>query len=223
MSNTVTTAQPANTDLEATVREQLDGDASIDASRIKIEAEGGMVVLSGVVHSLHQKLRAGEDTTRLTGVKSVTNHLIVNKSEEHVSDTDLRAKAQAGLDANGLVPKGAVKVAVSDGWVTLTGNVHHYYERQAAEHVIRHLSGIQGMSSNVSVAKDPTANVSESITAALNRVATVDAKAVNVSDTDGVVTLTGTVKNVAEKEEAERAASTAPGVVSVTNDLVVAG
>jgi osmotically-inducible protein OsmY len=38
-----------------------------------------------------------------------------------------------------------------------------------------------------------------------------------------VVTLTGTVHNIAEKEEAERAAAAAPGVVSVKNELVVSG
>ena len=43
-----------------------------------------------------------------------------------------------------------------------------------------------------------------------------------MTDLGGSVTLKGSVKNLVEKQEAERAASAAPGVVSVTNDLVVA-
>lgn len=213
----------SNAELEAIVREQLNGDASIDASRIKINADGTSVVLSGVVDTLHQKMRAAEDARRLTGVHDVHNDLIVSKSHERVSDADLKATAQAGLDANGLVPKDALTVSASDGWITLTGNVRHYHQRQAAEHVIRHLTGVQGVTDKVTVSKDPGVDVSRAISWGLSHSATVDADAVKVTDTDGAVTLTGTVKNVAEKEEAERAASSAPGVVSVKNELAVTG
>jgi osmotically-inducible protein OsmY len=212
----------SNTALETNVRDQLSGDARVDASRIKIDADGGVVVLSGVVDSLHEKLRAAEDVMRLTGVRELRNDLVVNTSHVRVSDRDLRATAQAGLDANDLVPKDTLTVRVKDGWVTLSGNVRHYYQRQEAERVIRHLSGVQGLTSNVTVAKDPTVDVSKAITAAFERNAVLDAQKVTVTDVGGVVTLSGTVKNLAEKEEAERAASAAPGVVSVTNNLVVA-
>ena len=67
-----------------------------------------------------------------------------------------------------------------------------------------------------------TVDVSKAITAAFERNAVLDAEQVTVTDVGGVVTLSGTVKNLGEKEEAERAASAAPGVVSVTNNLVVA-
>jgi osmotically-inducible protein OsmY len=213
----------ANADLEGIVRDQLNGDASLDASRVKIHADGNSVVLSGVVDTLHQKLRAAEDARRLTGVHDVHNELIVNKSHAQVSDADLRATAQAGLDANGLVPKNALTISVSDGWITFTGNVRHYYQREAAENVVRHLTGVQGVTDDITVSKDPAVDVSKVISGSLSRSATVDADAVKVNDTNGAVTLTGTVKNVAEKEEAERAASSAPGVVSVKNELAVTG
>jgi osmotically-inducible protein OsmY len=212
----------SDTALETNVRDQLSGDARVDASRIKIDADGGVVVLSGVVDSLHEKLRAAEDVMRLTGVRELRNDLVVNTSHMRVPDRDLRATAQAGLDANDLVPKDTLTVRVEDGWVTLSGNVRHHYQRQEAERVIRHLSGVQGFTSNVTVANDPTVDVSKAITAAFERNAVLDAEQVTVTDVGGVVTLSGTVKNLAEKEEAERAASAAPGVVSVTNNLVVA-
>jgi len=213
----------SNTELEGTVHDQLAGDSHIDASRIKIHADGTSVSLSGVVDTLHQKLRAEEDTRRLTGVHHVSNDLIVNKSHDRVPDADLKATAQAGLDANGLVPKDVIRIGVSDGWITLTGNVRHYHQRQAAEHVVRHLTGVQGVTDDVTVSKDPAADVSKAISGALSRTATVDADSVKVTDEDGAVTLTGTVRNIAEKEEAERAASAAPGVISVKNNLAVTG
>jgi osmotically-inducible protein OsmY len=184
----------SNPELEANVRDQLTGDASLDSSRVKVDADGTSVVLSGVVDSLHQKLRAAEDAGRLTGVHAVRNDLIVNKAHDRVADADLKATAQAGLDANGLVPKDALTVTVDDGWITLAGNVRHYYQRQAAEHVVRHLSGVQGMTDKVTVSKDPAADVAKTIGSALTHHAAVDAGAVKVTDTDGAVTLTGTVK-----------------------------
>ena len=212
----------SNTKLEANVRDQLLGDASIESSRIKIEAEASTVILSGLVDTLHQKLRAGEDASRLTGVNHVRNDIIIDKSHERVPDADLRATAQAGMDANGLVPKGALTINVADRWITLTGNVRHHYQRRAAEHVARRLTGVQGLTDNLTVSKDPSVDVSEAISAALSRDAAVNAKTVQVTDTGGAVTLSGTVKTFAEKQEAERSASASPGVVAVKNNLVVA-
>ena len=48
------------------------------------------------------------------------------------------------------------------------------------------------------------------------------ADGITVTDHAGVVTLDGTVRSHAESLEAERAAGMAPGVVQVTNNLIVA-
>jgi osmotically-inducible protein OsmY len=65
--------------------------------------------------------------------------------------------------------------------------------------------------------------VSKDIASSLTRNATVDANRIKVSDDGGVVTLTGTVRSYTERQEAERAAWTAPGVTSVNDELVITG
>ena len=88
--------------------------------------------------------------------------------------------------------------------------------------MIRHLSGVQGFTSNVTVANDPTVDVSKAITAAFERNAVLDAEQVTVTDVGGVDPQPEAVKNLAEKEEAERAASARAGCRRPYHNLVVA-
>jgi osmotically-inducible protein OsmY len=211
----------SNAQVTRDVLDELLWDDTIDASRITVTADDGHVVLGGTVDYFHEKWNAGEDARRIYGVQDVVNDITVDTAERKVRDDDLSLSAHAALDANSLVPKGKIRIAVSDGWVAMSGNVHHYYERQAAEYVIRHLPGLAGFTDDVTVSRDPGVSVSDGISDSLVRNAAVDANNVKVSDSDGNVTLSGTVRSYAEKQEAVRAAWLAPGVTSVDDQLVI--
>jgi osmotically-inducible protein OsmY len=211
----------SNAQVTRDVLDELLWDDTIDASRITASADDGRVVLGGKVNFFHEKWSAGEDARRITGVREVVNDIEVDLGTRDLFDDDLASSARAALDANGLVPKGSVKIAVTDGWVAMSGNVHHYYERQAAELVIRHLRGIAGFTDDVTVSSDPGVAVSEGISDALTRNAAVDANSIKVSDSGGNVTLSGTVRSYAEKQEAVRSALMAPGVVNVDDQLTI--
>jgi osmotically-inducible protein OsmY len=211
----------SNAQVTRDVLDELLWDDSIDASRITVTTDDGRVVLGGTVNYFHEKWNAGEDAQRINGVREVVNEIAVDTAERKVLDDDLAKSAQAGLDANNLVPKGKIRIDVSDGWVAMSGNVHHYYERQAAEFVVRHLRGLAGFTDDVTVSQDPGAEVSEGITGSLVRNAAIDANSIKVSDSGGNVTLSGTVRSYAEKQEAVRSAWLAPGVVSVDDQLAI--
>jgi osmotically-inducible protein OsmY len=210
-----------STNLGKDVLDELLADKSLDASRINVTIDGANVLLSGSVRTLHEKDDAGTDTWRVRGVHDVTNNLTVDADAERVLDDDLVTSARAGLEANALVPKGSVAVTAADGWMTLTGTVRHSYQRLAAEHVVRHLRGLQGLTDNVEVVKEQAKDLAERISGSLARNGALDADRVKVADLDGAVTLSGTVHSGGEKQEAERAAWRTDGVVSVKNKLVV--
>jgi osmotically-inducible protein OsmY len=211
----------SNAQVTRDVLDELLWDDTIDASHITVTVDDGKVVLGGTVDSFHEKWNAGEDASRVLGVRDVVNEITVDMAARTVLDEDLATSARAGLDANGLVPDGAIKIDVSDGWVAMSGNVHHYYERQAAEHVIRHLRGLAGFTDSVTVSQDPADGVASGIADSLVRNAAVDANGIKVTDSGGAVRLEGTVRSYAEKQEAVRSAWLAPGVVSVDDQLVI--
>jgi osmotically-inducible protein OsmY len=63
--------------------------------------------------------------------------------------------------------------------------------------------------------------VERAIKSAFKRSAVVDANKIRVETAGSNVELSGNVRNLAEREEAERAAWAAPGVFSVDNQLTV--
>jgi osmotically-inducible protein OsmY len=213
----------SNAQITRDVLDELLWDDRLDASDVTVTADDGTVVLGGTVTYYHEKWNAGEDANRIVGVRTVVNDIAVDTVARDTKDHELVASARAGLDANGLVPKGTVSVTAEDGRIVMSGNVHHYYELQAAEHVIRHLRGMTDFTDLVTVSQDPGAAVSEGIADSLVRNAAVDADMIKVTDDRGNVTLSGTVRSYAEKEEARRAALVAPGVISVEDQLVVGG
>src|SRR4029079_7057842 len=136
----------SNAQVTRDVLDELLWDDRIDASRITVTEDDGTVVLGGTGDHYQHKWNASEDAQRVVGVRAVCNEIAVDAAARKVLDDELAAAARAGLDANGLVPDNAINIAVSDGWVTMTGNVHHHYELEAAEHVVRHLRGLSGFS-----------------------------------------------------------------------------
>jgi osmotically-inducible protein OsmY len=137
-------------------------------------------------------------------------------------DRDIGQTAVQSLEWDIEVPD-TVKIRVDQGWLTLDGEVRWQYEKSAAERAVRNLKGVRGVTNLITI-KPPTVtpfDVSKKIKDALRRAAEQDADRVIVSASDGNVMLSGTVKTFAEREDAERAAWSAPGVRNVDDRILV--
>jgi len=213
----------SNTELQRTVEDELKWNPSIDSSHIGVTVKDGIVTLTGYVTSYFQKKKAESLVKHLANVKAVVDELelkLPNSAQR--SDLDLAESALEVLKLNILVPAGKILVTVDNGWISLDGVVDWQYQRTAAEDAIKYLTGVRGISNNVTVKSTVhPADVKAKIQNALIRNAQIDASHITVDTVNGKATLAGHVRSWIEKEQAEAAAWSAPGISKVENRISI--
>lgn len=210
-------------ELRTDIVAELSWDPSIRHEDIATAVKDGVVTLAGTVDTFAQRYSAERAVERVKGVKAIANDLIVKlPGAMERSDADLAHAAVNALRWNIQVPDERIQVKVTKGWLTLEGEVDRYYEKEAADGAVRYLVGVRGVSNMITLRAMPTkADVKQRIRTSLTRQAELDADHITV-ETDGPrITLGGTVRSVAERRDAERAAWNAPGVTNVENTITV--
>jgi len=143
-------------------------------------------------------------------------------SEHTRTDSDIAAAVLAAMKWNVFVPT-TVTAKVERGIVTLAGQVHWNYQRDAAEHAVRYLTGVISVYNNILLKPENASveKVNEKVGAALQRQATADAKSIHVEATGGKVTLSGHASSWQSIKDASWAAWAAPGVTEVVDKMTV--
>jgi osmotically-inducible protein OsmY len=209
--------------LQDNVQAALDWDPSIDVTDVGVTVDQGVVTLRGVVKTYSEVAAAERVALGVYGVKALANDLkvrIVNGNER--TDSDIALAAVNAIKWNTLIPSDKVSVSVSEGWITLKGDLDWQFQREAAGRAVRDLIGVVGVTNNINVRqKVRIADVESKFITALKRSAEGDARRIHVGATDGKVVLTGNVRSWAERQEARRAAWSAPGVTDVDDRIAV--
>jgi osmotically-inducible protein OsmY len=210
-------------ELRTDIIAELSWDASVRDEDIATAVKEGVVTLAGIVDTYAQRYAAERAIERVIGVKAIVNDLTVKlPGAMERSDADIAHAAVNALRWHAQVPAERIQVKVANGWLTLEGEVDRYYQKEAAEHAVRYLTGVKGVSNVITLRATPTpADIKQRIRSSIKRQAELDAEQVTVETSGSRVTLRGTVRSLAERRDAERAVWNAPGVTRVENDIKV--
>lgn len=210
-------------DLQQNIQNALDWEPSVEATDIGVSVDNGVATLRGDVQSFAEKEAAERVTLRVYGVRAVANDLNVRiPTSAERSDSDIAQAALNALRWHTSVPEKNLTVVVRNGWITLSGAVDWQFQKEAAARAVRDLTGVRGVTDGVVVRPSLKAgDVRDKIEAAFRRSAEIDARRVNVTVQDSKIVLSGNVRSFAERQEAEKAAWAAPGVVQVDDRLTI--
>ena len=221
----VMTETKTDQEIQRNVLDELKWDARVQPNEIGVAVKDGIVTLTGWVDSYTKKWAAEEAAHRVKGVRAVANDIEVRiPTMAERTDADIAGAVTRAIEWDAMVPTEKVKVTVSKGWVTLEGAVEWQFEKEAAERAARRITGVRGVTNLIRVqpsTPSPT-DIKQRIEAALLRDAETDAQRIQVEVNGSNVTLRGTVRSYAEKQEAARVAWSGPGVKAVENQIQVA-
>src|SRR3989475_4772848 len=181
-------------EIQRDVLAELKWDPRLQPNEIGVIVKDGIVTLTGSVDSYLKKWAAEEAAHRVRGVKAVANDVEVRlPGAGQRTDADIAAAAVRALEWDAFVPVDKLDITVSNGWVTLKGEVEWQFQKEDAERVIRRLSGVRGVTNLIIVKPRLTpTELKDKIEQALVRSAELDPKRITGGGQGSKVILKGT-------------------------------
>jgi len=202
---------------------ELEWEPGVREEAIGVTVHEGTVTLMGKVSAYFEKQAAVTAAKRVAGVRAVADEIEVWLPEDMVgTDEDIAHRIARIFEWNAQIPQDGIRAEVSEGVVTLTGEVDWNFQRDEAERQVERLIGVVSVFNEIGI-RDRTSpdDVKGRIVETLHRYADLEASRLHVSSEDGTVTLSGEVGNFDEMDKIEEAAWAVPGVKMVVNQLTV--
>lgn len=209
--------------LQNDVLEALQGEPLTATSEINVIVSHGIVTLTGKVDHFSKKFQAENTVRNLIGIKEVIDNIEVSiNSWEQKNDIEITAELLSVFRWNWNTLNNTIKVNVINSWVTLSGELEWNYQREAAKKVASNLIGVKGVTNLITIKPNDGIELNKTaLEHALKSHVALDVSDIIVAVSDCDVMLKGSVDTWYQKELAGRIAWKAPGVVTVTNELVI--
>jgi len=205
-----------------------------ESYEVDVAVDQGRVTLTGTVQSWQEKQFAERIAKSVKSVKSVDNQITINYAAPR-ADGEILQDVEGALGWDRYIDDGLIDVTVQDGVVTLEGTVGSAAELQRAR-TKAWVNGVQAVDASAlevaywarddKLRKDKyTPKTDSEVKTAIKDALSIDprvlAENVNVDVLEGIVTLRGTVDNLASSRAAAQVARDTVGVWRVRNRLRV--
>lgn len=209
--------------LKKDVEAELDWDPAVNATRIGVAVQEGVVTLTGHLGSFAEKAAVERAVKRVAGVRGVAVELDVRLEPHHqLSDAEIALAVQTAFKWHALIPEDRLHFTVEKGRVTLSGMVDWEHQRRNAEAAVRPITGVVDVVNKIHLrAREAPGYVAQRIHEALARYADDEATHIEVLVEGGTATLRGSVNSWAEHAIVQHATWSAPGIQRVFNELKV--
>jgi len=201
---------------------------------IKISSKDGAVTLSGDVYNETHKPMAQDTAAALPGVTSVDNRIaVVGDQPAESSDTWISMKVKAALLYRRNVSGTKTEVYVKDGVVTLKGVAASQAQKDLTTEYAKDIDGVKSVENEIVVSaslqtrgettgeKIDDASITAQVKGSLLSHRSTSMLSTKVTTNDGVVTVSGTARNDAEKALVTKLVTDVNGVQSVVNNMTV--
>jgi osmotically-inducible protein OsmY len=127
----------------------LNWDSLVPSKAVDVLIHNGWVTLTGTVDWFYQKTSADEDVRKLTGVRGVTNNIVI---KPHVDSANVKTKIEAALKRHADVEAKAIRVTVQGGnKIVLEGKVDNWVERFAVENAAWSAQGVASVDDRLTI------------------------------------------------------------------------
>ena len=126
----------------------LKWNTTVPSDRVTVAVTNGWLTLNGTLDWQYQKDTAVRTVRDLTGVKGVTNAIVVKPQVQMV---DVRDKIEATFRRSAAIDARRINVNVQDGTVILSGHVRTWIERQEAERAAWAAPGVNQVEDRLTV------------------------------------------------------------------------
>jgi osmotically-inducible protein OsmY len=229
-------ANKADDKIEAAAKNSYAFKTILKDENITVKSQNGIVALTGSAESKVKKSLAEETVAGLPGVKKVDNQLEVKYSSPgspaEKADMWLTTQVRTVLLFHKNVSS-LTEVSTKDSIVTLRGEVSTQAEKNLTGEYAQDVDGVKGVKNEMTISPKPKmpaqttgeqiddASITSQVKIVLLYHRSTSAIKTSVATKRGVVTLTGTAKNEAERDLATKYAEDVKGVKSVKNQMTI--